>query len=59
MTDPLRIGTRAFVECTEVEFAELSEGEIAAYIATGEPFDKAVRTFQHLIVQFPIDFLDL
>eukprot|EP01044_Picomonas_judraskeda_P010648 COSAG03_NODE_1387_length_4188_cov_2.499389_3_plen_203_part_00 len=32
---------QAFVECTEVEFAELSEAEIAAYIATGEPFDKA------------------
>eukprot|EP01043_Picozoa_sp_COSAG02_P013901 COSAG02_NODE_563_length_20290_cov_23.664108_5_plen_203_part_00 len=32
---------QAFVECTEVEFAELSEAEVAAYVATGEPYDKA------------------
>lgn len=44
--DPQSLGVgrcyeQAFVECTEVEFAELSEAEMAAYIATGEPFDKA------------------
>ncbi len=30
-----------FHECTEVEFYPLSEEEIAAYVATGEPADKA------------------
>lgn len=30
-----------FAVCTEVEFYELSEAEINAYIATGEPMDKA------------------
>ena len=30
-----------FVESTEVQFASLSDAEIAAYVATGEPFDKA------------------
>lgn len=37
--------TRGFsvsdVECTEVTFRELSEEEIAEYISTGEPLDKA------------------
>ncbi len=27
--------------CTEVEFRSLSEKEIASYVATGEPMDKA------------------
>ena len=44
--DPASLGVgscyeQAFVECTEVEFAELSEAEITAYVATGEPYDKA------------------
>lgn len=29
------------VECTEVTFRELSEDEIAKYVSTGEPLDKA------------------
>ncbi|MBQ3264838.1 MAG: septum formation inhibitor Maf [Ruminococcus sp.] len=33
--------TRSFSEATRVEFYPLSEKEIADYIATGEPFDKA------------------
>ena len=28
-------------ECTKVDFRELTEDEIAGYIATGEPMDKA------------------
>lgn len=32
---------RCFGESTRVEFYPLSDSEIAAYIATGEPFDKA------------------
>ena len=32
---------RVFAERTEVEFYPLSDAEIRAYIATGEPFDKA------------------
>ena len=32
---------RAFSECTQVEFYPLSDSEIEAYLATGEPFDKA------------------
>ena len=32
---------RSFIESTEVEFVSLSEEDIAAYVATGEPFDKA------------------
>lgn len=34
-------GSRGFCSVTEVEFYPLSEEEIAAYIATGEPMDKA------------------
>jgi septum formation protein len=33
--------TRTFYGRTSVEFNELSDGEINAYIKTGEPFDKA------------------
>lgn len=33
--------TESFSEETAVEFYPLTEGEIAAYIATGEPMDKA------------------
>ncbi|CAI5477382.1 unnamed protein product [Closterium sp. Yama58-4] len=44
VTDPL-IGRspllRSFHECTQVEFASLSREEIEAYVATGEPMDKA------------------
>lgn len=32
---------RTLVESTRVRFAELSPGDVEAYIATGEPFDKA------------------
>ena len=32
---------RAFVERTPVWFSELSAGDIADYVASGEPFDKA------------------
>lgn len=32
---------RSFVESTQVHFAPLSPADIEAYIATGEPFDKA------------------
>ncbi len=31
----------AFYDCTEVEFVKYSEEDIARYIATGEPLDKA------------------
>ncbi|MBZ2168485.1 Maf family protein [Marinobacter sp. F4216] len=34
-------GCRALVVVTDVEFRTLSEGEIDAYIASGEPMDKA------------------
>lgn len=34
-------GNRGFCSATEVEFYPLSDDEIAAYIATGEPMDKA------------------
>lgn len=30
-----------FCQCAEVEFLSLTEGQIAGYIATGEPMDKA------------------
>lgn len=32
---------RSFAECTEVEFYPVSEAEIRAYAATGDPLDKA------------------
>lgn len=32
---------RAFVETTDVTFFELSDADIEAYVATGEPADKA------------------
>lgn len=32
---------RAFVETTDVAFFELSDADIEAYVATGEPADKA------------------
>ena len=32
---------RSFVETTEVRFFELTDEQIAAYVATGEPMDKA------------------
>lgn len=35
------LGFRTFVETSHVTFNELSEEEIAAYVATGEPLDKA------------------
>ncbi len=34
-------GTEAGAESTTVEFLPMTEGEIAAYVATGEPIDKA------------------
>lgn len=36
-----RIGETRFVETTDVTFWELTEAEVAAYVATGEPLDKA------------------
>jgi len=33
--------SRTFAVCTEVTFAEVSESVLAAYVATGEPLDKA------------------
>ena len=36
-----REGTRSFSATTLVEFYPLDEGDIAAYLDTGEPFDKA------------------
>lgn len=36
-----RISTDSFAECTRVNFRDLSDDEINAYIATGEPMDKA------------------
>ena len=32
---------RTFTEVTDIHFRELSDKEIAAYVATGEPMDKA------------------
>ena len=34
-------GTETFTEITDLHFRELTDGEIARYIATGEPMDKA------------------
>lgn len=36
-----RVGETCFVETTDVTFWELTEAEVAAYVATGEPLDKA------------------
>ena len=36
-----KTGEKCFFEQTDVTFYPLSDAEIAAYIATGEPFDKA------------------
>jgi len=36
-----RSGQRSFVETTTVRFAELSDADIDAYVASGEPRDKA------------------
>lgn len=36
-----RISMDSFAECTRVSFRELNDDEISAYIATGEPMDKA------------------
>ena len=36
-----RLAVRTFAVSTDVEFTRLSEAEIAAYIASGEPMDKA------------------
>lgn len=36
-----RIAETRFVETTDVTFWELTEAEVAAYVATGEPLDKA------------------
>lgn len=33
--------SRTASECTKVQFARMSEADIAAYVATGEPLDKA------------------
>lgn len=35
------LGRSAFVETTDVEFWPLSDAQIASYVATGEPMDKA------------------
>ncbi len=37
----LRTGRFTFHECTDVSFFPMSGAEIAAYVATGEPMDKA------------------
>jgi septum formation protein len=45
MLEPLEEGTSpreaSFVETTDVTFYELTDAQIAAYVATGEPMDKA------------------
>ncbi len=38
---PAKPTERAFVETTSVRFREVSAAEIASYVATGEPMDKA------------------
>ncbi|MCR5179395.1 MAG: Maf family protein [Lachnospiraceae bacterium] len=40
-TNPERLDEASFVECTEVDFARLSDDEIEAYISSGESDDKA------------------
>ena len=39
--------TLSCAECTKVEFRELSDDEINAYIATGEPMDRSLRHTGH------------
>ncbi len=41
--DPMdgAIRTHTFYECTKVHFASMTEQEIAEYVATGDPLDKA------------------
>jgi septum formation protein len=41
LIDAARDASVSHIEITEVTFRELSEEEIAAYVATGEPMDKA------------------
>lgn len=41
VTDAANVHTAAGCEVTDVHFKELTDGEIDAYIATGEPLDKA------------------
>jgi len=41
LIDATRDATVSHVEITEVTFRELGEDEIAAYVSTGEPMDKA------------------
>lgn len=36
-----KLNIRSFVDTAQVEFYELADADIAAYIATGEPMDKA------------------
>ena len=40
-SDELSLAYRSFADITRVTFRPLSDEEIAAYIATGEPMDKA------------------
>lgn len=40
-SDGGRMAETRFVETTDVTFWELTEAEVAAYVATGEPLDKA------------------
>ncbi len=39
--EDISIGMRSFTETSYVRFRDLSDDDIAAYIETGEPFDKA------------------
>lgn len=41
VTDAANVHTASGCEVTDVHFKELTDGEIDAYIATGEPLDKA------------------
>lgn len=41
MTSEGDFRVKTFVESTEVHFCKLTEAVIAAYVDTGEPFDKA------------------
>ena len=40
-TDPERLDEASFVECTEVDFARLTDDEIETYVSGGESDDKA------------------